>query len=69
MSVSAMTLTSEVVLSIPITWLPKGGTIMRIACGRTIRRMICDGRMPSDRAASTCPISTEASPARMISVM
>ena len=61
--------TSEVFLSIEIVSLPVGGMITRIACGSTIRRMICRRVMPSDCAASVWPSSTEMIPARTISAM
>ena len=35
------------VLSIEITWLPVGGTMMRNACGTMIRRIILGAVMPS----------------------
>ena len=59
-----MTATREVVLSIEMVSLPIGGMITRIACGRTIRRMVRAGDMPRDSAASVCPLSTEMMPAR-----
>ena len=43
---TAITLTSEVVLSIEIVSLPVGGMITRIACGSTIRRIVCRRVMP-----------------------
>ena len=39
----------------------------RMACGRMIRHMILDLRMPSASAASIWPLSTDFSPARKIS--
>ena len=39
-----MTATREVVLSMEMVSLPMGGMITRIACGRTIRRMVSAGR-------------------------
>ncbi len=44
--------------------LPIVGMITRMACGRTIRRMMSVGDMPSDEAASVWPASTEMMPAR-----
>ena len=64
-----MTLTSEVVLSIEMVSLPVGGMMTRIACGSTIRRMVCSRVMPSEWAASDWPSSTEMMPARTISAM
>ena len=46
---------------------PVGGMITRIACGRTVRRMVCHHDMPSATEASFCPSGTELMPARMIS--
>ena len=43
-SLSATTLASEVNFSIPITWLPVGGTMARMACGKITTRNSCDGR-------------------------
>ena len=60
---------SEVVFSIEIVSLPVGGMTTRIACGSTIRRIVCRRVMPSDRAASFWPSSTEMIPARTISAM
>ena len=57
------------VLSIEIVSLPVGGTITRIACGRTIRRSVCIRDMPSAEAASVWPSSTDRMPARTISAM
>ena len=64
-----MTLTSEVVFSIEIVSLPVGGMITRIACGSTIRRIVCRRVMPRLWAASVWPSSTEMIPARTISAM
>ncbi len=61
--------TSEVVFSIEIVSLPVGGMITRIACGSTIRRIVCRRVMPSACAASAWPSSTEMIPARTISAM
>ncbi len=55
--------------SIEMNSLPVGGRITRIACGSTIRRMICRRLRPSDAAASVCPSGTEMIPARTISAM
>ena len=46
---------SEVSLTIAIVSLPVGGTMTRIACGRTIRRMACPLLMPRAWAASAWP--------------
>ena len=65
----ATTDASEVVFSIEIVSLPVGGMITRIACGSTIRRIVCSRVMPSECAASVWPSSTEMIPARTISDM
>ena len=44
--------TSEVVFSWPMNSLPVGGMITRIACGRTVRRMVMIHDMPSAVEAS-----------------
>lgn len=59
--------TSEVVLSMPMVSLPSGGMITRIACGTMMRRRILPLPMPRALAASSCPLSTEFRPERMIS--
>jgi hypothetical protein len=64
-----MTLTSELVFSIEIVSLPVGGMITRIACGSTMRRIVCRRVSPSAEAASVWPSSTEMIPARTISAM
>ena len=51
-----MTITSEVVLSMEIVSLPVGGTITRIACGSTIRRMRLARRHAERLAASVWPV-------------
>ena len=61
--------TSDVVLSIEMVSLPVGGMMMRMAWGRTIRRMVWSLLMPIDWAASVWPSSTEMMPARTISAM
>ena len=66
---SAMALTSDVVFSIEIVSLPVGGMITRIACGRTMRRIVSSRVIPRLCAASVCPSSTEMIPARTISAM
>ena len=58
-SVSEMTMTSDVVFSIEIVSLPVGGMITRIACGRTMRRIVSPRPMPSAAAASVWPSSTD----------
>jgi hypothetical protein len=45
-------LTSDVVLSIRIVWLPDGGTISFMAFGNTMRRSVWRCVMPSALAAS-----------------
>ena len=64
-----MTLTSEVVFNIEIVSFPVGGMITRIACGRTIRRMVSRRVMPRLWAAWVWPSETETIPARTISAM
>ena len=44
--------------------LPNVGMMTRMACGSTMRRIVSDGDMPSDEAASVWPASTEMMPAR-----
>ena len=61
--------TSELSLIIAMKSLPMAGMTIRIACGRTIRRMSCRSGMPSASAASRCPRGTAWMPARKISVM
>ena len=50
-----------------IVSLPVGGTMTRMACGSTMRRMIWPRLMPRAPAASVCPGSTLARPERTIS--
>ena len=47
-----------------IVSLPNVGTMTRIACGSTTRRMVSVDDMPSESAASVWPASTEMMPAR-----
>ena len=61
--------TSEVSLIMAMKSLPMAGMTIRIACGRTIRRMISRSGMPSAWAASRWPRGTAWMPARKISVM
>ncbi len=56
-------MTREVVLSIEMVSLPMGGMMTRIDWGKTIRRIVSAGDMPSDAAASVWPLSTEMIPA------
>ena len=65
----ARTLTRDVPLSMEMTWLPVGGRTTRIAWGRMTRRMSLPPFIPSARAASCWPLSTEPMPPRMISAM
>ena len=58
-----ITETSEVVLSMEMVSLPIGGMMTRMAWGRTMRRMVRPGDMPSEAAASVWPLSTEMMPA------
>ena len=64
-----ITLARDEVLSIEMVSLPVGGMITRIACGRTIRRIVRPLLMPSAWAASPWPCSTDRMPARTISAM
>ena len=64
-----MALSSEVSLTMAMVSLPVGGTMTRIACGRTMRRMASPLLMPRALAASACPVSTDWMPARAISAM
>ena len=52
-----------------IVSLPVGGTMTRMACGSTIRRIALPRLMPSAWAASLWPWSTDRMPARAISAM
>ncbi len=49
--------------------LPVGGTMTRMAGGRTMRRIVLPELMPSACAASVWPRSTDWMPARAISAM
>ncbi len=64
-----MALASELVFNIEMVSLPVGGTITRIAWGKTMRRMLINRDIPIDFAASICPSSTARMPARTISAM
>ncbi|CKH29013.1 Uncharacterised protein [Mycolicibacterium smegmatis] len=68
-SLTPMTLSTEVVFIRPLNEFPMGGTMTRSACGTMIHRITLTGFIPSDAAASNCPFGTESSPARMISAM
>ncbi len=57
-SCTATTEASEEFLRALTVSLPMAGTMERIACGMTIRRMIAAGVMPSAWPALTCPRST-----------
>ena len=50
-------------------WLVSGGTITRIACGRTMSRSVAPERKPSACAASIWPPETASTPARTTSAM
>ena len=52
-----------------IVSLAVGGMISRDAWGRTMRRYVVTGLIPSASAASVCPLSTPPMPARTISAM
>ena len=65
-----MTLTSDVFFTIEMTSLPTGGMITRIACGKTMRRKIVSGRMPSAQRRPRLPhAGTETMPARITSAV
>ncbi len=66
---SGSPISSEVSLTMEISSLPVGGTITRMACGSTMRRIALPPSMPRASAASRCPVSTEVMPARAISAM
>ena len=63
-STTPMADTSEVSLISRTTWLPIGGNTFSRACGRTTRRMIDHGLMPSARAASRWRRLTASMPPR-----
>ncbi|MOA61422.1 hypothetical protein D3C78_1865610 [compost metagenome] len=52
-----------------MSWLPVGGMIRRIDCGRITRVMAWKGVRPIAREASHCPRGMLLMPARKISVM
>ena len=62
-----MTEASEDVFIKPLNALPSGGTMMRMACGSTTKRMVVVRPRPSARDASNCPRGMAEMPARMIS--
>ena len=64
-----MNASRDVVFIIALNSLPSGGTITRAACGSTIRRIARPCVIPSERAASSWPLSIASIPARMISRM
>lgn len=64
-----MTETMALALSMPIAWLPVGGSASRAACGAATLRSVWSGPRPSACAASRYPGPTERNPARMISAM
>jgi hypothetical protein len=66
-SATPSTLTSDVPLNIPITWLPVAGITVGIDWGMITRRSFVPLLIPSESAASICPLSTELKPPRMIS--
>ena len=66
---TGMAISSEVSLTMAMVSLPVGGTITRIACGSTTRRIALPLLIPSAQAASRCPSSTDRMPARAISAM
>ena len=61
--------TSAESLIIAMNSLPMAGITIRIACGRTIRRIVWRSVMPSAWAASIWPRGIAWMPARKISVM
>ena len=64
-----MTLASDVSLTMPMVSLPMGGTITRIAWGRTMVSMARSLVIPIDCAASIWPRSTERMPLRTTSAV
>ena len=66
-SFTAITDASEVPFRTLIALLPRAGRMARIAWGRTIRRNVSSGPMPSDAAARVWLRPTERMPPRMIS--
>ena len=67
--VTGTAMSSEVSLSMAMVSLPVGGTMTRMACGSTTRRIVLRRLMPSACAASAWPVSTDRMPARAISAM
>src|SRR4051812_8440561 len=67
--VTGTAISREVSFSMAMVSLPVGGMITRMACGRTIRRIVVPRLMPNAPAASVCPGSTDWMPARTISAM
>ena len=53
----------------PISWLPVGGMTAGMIWGSSTARSFVQELMPSESAASICPLSTAANPPRMISAM
>jgi len=66
---SGSAISSEVSLTIAMASLPVGGTMTRMAWGRTMRRIALPRLMPRAWAASSWPRSTLRIPARAISAM
>ena len=63
-----MTDTSEVSLMRAMKSLPTAGMTILKACGRTMRRCVCQPLRPIAQAASFCPLGTAWMPARNTSV-
>ena len=57
-SSSVIALASDVSFCMAMNWLPISGVMIRSAWGSTIRRMVCQGVMPSAAAASVWPRPT-----------
>src|SRR5690625_399331 len=60
---------NEVSLMMMTNSLVSGGTTMRNPWGSTMETVLQNGGIPSDCAASTCPLGTAWMPARMVSAM
>ena len=61
---TAMAEQIDVSLNSEMKSLVTGGTTRRTACGTMIRRNAVSRLMPSDRAASICPLGIANKPAR-----
>src|SRR4029453_17986767 len=68
-SATPRTLTRDVSLNIPMTWLPVAGMMEGMAWGMIVLRLFVAALIPRESAASICPLPTEENPPRMISAM